>query len=80
MRNIIQYFLLLQSCFEVFTLFNRRHHCRACGAVVCGSCSGQKAPLRYLLWEIERVCDKCFDILFEGLYTHTFSAAGQSIL
>jgi Rab-GTPase-TBC domain/FYVE zinc finger/LIM domain len=26
-------------CHTDFTVLNRRHHCRACGAVVCGSCS-----------------------------------------
>ena len=44
----------------------RRHHCRACGHVVCGNCSSQKAPLRYLRWESVRTCDTCFDQLYEG--------------
>jgi hypothetical protein len=25
-------------CLRPFTVFNRRHHCRACGHVVCASC------------------------------------------
>jgi hypothetical protein len=30
------------QCRSKFTLLRRRHHCRACGAVVCQSCSGNK--------------------------------------
>ena len=32
-------------CTDKFTLTNRRHHCRTCGKVVCGSCSGSKVGL-----------------------------------
>lgn len=28
-------------CDTPFTLFNRRHHCRKCGRVICASCSAQ---------------------------------------
>lgn len=28
-------------CESTFTFFNRRHHCRKCGRVVCASCSAQ---------------------------------------
>jgi len=58
---------LCQLCNVEFTFVNRRHHCRACGNVVCGDCSSQKAPLRYKNWDSERVCDKCFDILWKEL-------------
>jgi len=33
------------SCDTEFTLFNRRHHCRWCGQVLCGTCTTQT---RYL--------------------------------
>ncbi|PSK35241.1 hypothetical protein C7M61_004699 [Candidozyma pseudohaemuli] len=29
-------------CDTTFTIFNRRHHCRKCGRVVCNLCSSQK--------------------------------------
>lgn len=29
-------------CDSHFTVFNRRHHCRKCGKIVCAECSGQQ--------------------------------------
>lgn len=46
-----------------FTLTWRRHHCRACGKVVCQSCSSNKHSLPYLKNQSARVCDECFLIL-----------------
>ena len=38
-----------------------RHHCRACGAMVCGSHSQKKLALPHLDYRIPvRVCDSCF--------------------
>jgi len=54
---------MCQMCSEEFTLVNRRHHCRACGKVVCSHCSANKAPLKYRQFESVRVCGLCFDIL-----------------
>ena len=34
-----------RSCGAQFTLFNRRHHCRACGHIVCNKCSTGRAIL-----------------------------------
>ncbi|XP_060563641.1 FYVE, RhoGEF and PH domain-containing protein 6-like isoform X2 [Ruditapes philippinarum] len=50
-------------CTCEFTVTWRRHHCRACGWVVCGNCSDCKAPLRYLKYKSVRVCDKCYKTL-----------------
>ncbi|CAG0902290.1 unnamed protein product [Cyprideis torosa] len=43
-----------------FTLVNRRHHCRKCGAVVCGGCSRRKMLLPIQSSKPLRVCDTCF--------------------
>ncbi|XP_036424312.1 FYVE, RhoGEF and PH domain-containing protein 6-like isoform X2 [Colossoma macropomum] len=50
-------------CTCEFTLTWRRHHCRACGKVVCQACSTHKYPLEYLKNQPARVCDQCFEIL-----------------
>ena len=39
-------------CETLFTFFNRRHHCRQCGLLVCGTC----APMNE---RGERVCTNC---------------------
>ncbi|KAF4095355.1 FYVE, RhoGEF and PH domain-containing protein 6-like [Onychostoma macrolepis] len=50
-------------CTCEFTLTWRRHHCRACGKVVCQACSTNKQPLKYLKNHLARVCDLCFSAL-----------------
>ncbi|XP_072309813.1 FYVE, RhoGEF and PH domain-containing protein 6 [Eucyclogobius newberryi] len=53
-------------CTCEFTLTWRRHHCRACGKVVCQACSINKYYLEYLKNQPARVCDQCFSILQEN--------------
>ncbi|KAJ8535790.1 hypothetical protein K7X08_034191 [Anisodus acutangulus] len=55
------------ECDSVFTLFNRRHHCRLCGRVFCAKCTSNSIPApprepRSLQEECEkvRVCHFCF--------------------
>ncbi|XP_045100990.1 FYVE, RhoGEF and PH domain-containing protein 6-like [Portunus trituberculatus] len=54
---------MCQHCTATFTLTFRRHHCRACGKVVCDPCSSNRAPLLYKKNKVERVCDLCFEVL-----------------
>jgi len=54
---------MCQVCSNEFTLVNRRHHCRACGKVVCSQCSANKAPIKYRQYEAVKVCTSCFDAL-----------------
>ena len=55
-----------------FTLVKRRHHCRACGKVLCAACCNEKHSLVYLENKEGRVCTPCRTVLarLEG-------AAGQ---
>ncbi|KAM9334667.1 FYVE, RhoGEF and PH domain-containing protein 6 [Symphorus nematophorus] len=53
-------------CTCEFTLTWRRHHCRACGKVVCQTCSANKYYLEYLKNQPARVCDHCFAKLQEN--------------
>ncbi|XP_037925366.1 LOW QUALITY PROTEIN: zinc finger FYVE domain-containing protein 9 [Hermetia illucens] len=53
------------QCQIKFSLIKRRHHCRACGLVLCSTCCSQKAKLEFL-GDIEvRVCVQCHLILRE---------------
>ena len=54
---------MCQGCMREFTIFFRRHHCRACGSVVCSDCSTHHYPLRYRKMEPQRVCDNCYQTL-----------------
>lgn len=46
-----------------FTPINRRHHCRKCGTVVCGTCSNRKFLLPYQSEKPVRVCITCYETL-----------------
>ncbi|XP_072314504.1 zinc finger FYVE domain-containing protein 26 [Eucyclogobius newberryi] len=45
---------------ERFTMFNRRHHCRRCGRLVCQACSEKKMTVEGCSGEEVRVCDQCY--------------------
>ncbi|KFR07168.1 Zinc finger FYVE domain-containing protein 26, partial [Nipponia nippon] len=45
---------------ERFTMFNRRHHCRRCGRLVCSSCSSKKMAVEACRENLSRVCDQCY--------------------
>ena len=51
-----------RCCGAEFTLLRRRHHCRACGGVVCESCSkGREAVHAHA--GFVRVCDTCCAVM-----------------
>ncbi|XP_050440718.1 zinc finger FYVE domain-containing protein 9 [Adelges cooleyi] len=49
-------------CDIKFTVVKRRHHCRACGEVLCSKCCNLRARLSYMNNE-GRVCQQCFSTL-----------------
>ncbi|KAM8751342.1 FYVE, RhoGEF and PH domain-containing protein 4a isoform 2-T2 [Acanthopagrus schlegelii] len=55
---------MCMKCKEPFNaLTRRRHHCRACGYVVCWKCSDNKVALEYDNNKTNKVCRDCFLIL-----------------
>jgi len=49
-------------CSVKFNFFRRRHHCRSCGDLLCGKCSGDRAVLYELHKTLPvRVCKSCRD-------------------
>ena len=45
-------------CAQSFNVFRRRHHCRACGKLVCDACSRARRLVRGPP-NLKRVCDGC---------------------
>ncbi|KAH0508575.1 FYVE, RhoGEF and PH domain-containing protein 4 [Microtus ochrogaster] len=55
---------MCMKCKEPFNaLTRRRHHCRACGHVVCWKCSDYKAQLEYDGGRLNKVCKDCYQII-----------------
>ena len=53
-----------QADFVLFLRINPKHHCRACGKLICGRCSSQKVQLwRSSMAPFDRVCDPCFKVI-----------------
>ncbi|XP_061114446.1 FYVE, RhoGEF and PH domain-containing protein 5-like isoform X2 [Conger conger] len=52
--------LMCMNCASDFSLTLRRHHCAACGKIVCRGCSRNKYPLKYLKDRTAKVCDHCY--------------------
>ena len=50
---------MCQICTTGFTVLRRRHHCRACGKVICDKCSPYKMKIAYDD-SMGRVCVACF--------------------
>ncbi|KAK3096025.1 hypothetical protein FSP39_022080 [Pinctada imbricata] len=48
------------ACQSPFTIMRRRHHCRNCGKIYCGRCSGNFVPLPHFGFLTPvRVCNRC---------------------
>ncbi|CAH2231777.1 jg7189 [Pararge aegeria aegeria] len=54
----------MNSAKDSVSLGLRQHHCRWCGAAVCGACSPHRLPLPVMGFEFpQRVCAACYDTL-----------------
>lgn len=54
---------LCMQCGQKFSIIKRRHHCRACGQLLCSTCCCLKAKLEYLGDVEGRICISCDIIL-----------------
>ncbi|KAI3800324.1 hypothetical protein L1987_28413 [Smallanthus sonchifolius] len=63
-----------QGCSSQFTFINRKHHCRRCGGLFCGSCTQQRMYLRGQGEAPVRICEPCKTLeeaaRFEMRYGH----------
>ncbi|CAE5962486.1 unnamed protein product [Arabidopsis arenosa] len=48
-----------QGCSSQFTFINRKHHCRRCGGLFCGTCTQQRMSLRGQGDSPVRICEPC---------------------
>lgn len=55
---------LCMHCDSKFSTFKRRHHCRACGLLLCSNCCSEKYFLHYLQGE-GRICKPCLEQLIK---------------
>ena len=47
-------------CMTKFSFFIRKHHCRACGNIICDKCSQYKKPVPiYGYYKPVRICKRC---------------------
>ncbi|XP_015977519.2 FYVE, RhoGEF and PH domain-containing protein 5 isoform X4 [Rousettus aegyptiacus] len=56
----VTHVMMCMNCGCDFSLTLRRHHCHACGKIVCRNCSKNKYPLKYLKDRMAKVCDGCY--------------------
>ncbi|XP_019392081.1 PREDICTED: FYVE, RhoGEF and PH domain-containing protein 5 [Crocodylus porosus] len=56
----VSHVMMCMNCGCDFTLTLRRHHCHACGKIVCRNCSRNKYALKYLKDRLAKVCDGCY--------------------
>ncbi|NWY03680.1 FGD5 protein, partial [Nothoprocta ornata] len=56
----VSHVMMCMNCGSDFTLTLRRHHCHACGKIVCRNCSRNKYPMKYLKDQAAKVCDSCY--------------------
>jgi len=67
-------------CDDPFTLVNRRHHCRHCGLVFCGSCTNRKVAVpRLHINEPIRVCEECYLAIVTNITVEKGSSVAERV-
>lgn len=70
------------KCQSKFSLFRRKHHCRACGEIFCDACSKQLRLIPTIsTWRLLRCCDDCaeaIDFTDEELLVSNLTSDGNS--
>ena len=51
------------KCNAAFSFFNRRHHCRSCGKLLCSNCLQKKFKIPSISPSPVKVCDECYQNL-----------------
>ncbi len=72
----------VKAMWEMKCVGVRQHHCRRCGAAICGDCSKNKSSIPVLGHEFEvRICNQCIGRINENEKTSlaTFHEAKQAI-
>eukprot|EP01114_Cavostelium_apophysatum_P016251 TRINITY_DN4579_c0_g1_i1.p1 TRINITY_DN4579_c0_g1~~TRINITY_DN4579_c0_g1_i1.p1 ORF type:complete len:232 (-),score=7.63 TRINITY_DN4579_c0_g1_i1:13-708(-) len=65
-------------CKTGFTFFNRRHHCRKCGHIFCGSCSNRSLSMPTLGFDDPvRVCEHCYHVELDQQRTERLLALNE---
>ncbi|XP_030382863.1 zinc finger FYVE domain-containing protein 9 [Scaptodrosophila lebanonensis] len=65
------------QCQQKFTMIKRRHHCRACGKVLCSVCCSQRFRLEFANEPESRVCVQCYMILCERQDAQQVDSSGS---
>lgn len=55
------------ACDDIFSLFNRKHHCRKCGKIFCFKCWGKLSYVKAYNKEVP-VCHECYDYDHQSVY------------
>lgn len=50
------------NCGAPFNAFNRKHHCRGCGKVMCNDCLKYKVVIKNISNDPVKVCENCYKV------------------
>lgn len=65
------------NCARLFKLFNKKHHCRLCGEVVCGACSTKRILFQK---KSVRSCDECINQSVQVISCHNRRASSGDLV